>query len=90
LQVLLPQYRGSSNVAIYAVYPSRDFMPAKVNVFIDFLAEKYGVDPYWDRALDLTAITGVAAPSRQSGREKSKTASLAAPAAAQRSTVMPR
>mgnify|MGYP002085773096 CR=1 FL=1 len=39
LKVVLPQYRGSSNVAIYAVYPCRDFMPEKVNVFIEFLAE---------------------------------------------------
>jgi hypothetical protein len=47
LQVVLPQYRGSSNVAIYAVYPCREFMPAKVNVFIEFLAELYGPEPYW-------------------------------------------
>ena len=44
-------------------------MPAKVNVFIDFLADKYGTDPYWDRALDLQAITGMATPAK-SGREK--------------------
>jgi DNA-binding transcriptional LysR family regulator len=56
LQVVLPQYRGSSNVAIYAVYPCRDFMPTKVNVFIDFLSECYGVEPYWDKPLDLERI----------------------------------
>jgi DNA-binding transcriptional LysR family regulator len=38
LEVVLPQYRGSSNMAIYAVYPCRDYLPEKVNVFIDFLA----------------------------------------------------
>ncbi len=52
LKVVMPQYRGSSNLAVYAVYPSRDFMPARVNVFIEFLAELYGPDPYWDRAFD--------------------------------------
>jgi len=35
---VLPQYHGSSQLAIYAVYPSRDFMPAKVHAFIEFLA----------------------------------------------------
>jgi DNA-binding transcriptional LysR family regulator len=88
LQVVLPQYRGSSNVAIYAVYPSRDFMPAKVNVFIDFLADKYGADPYWDRALDLPSITGMAGPAK-SGRDK-VTKSIAADAARdQRAAAVP-
>ncbi|MEM7777872.1 MAG: LysR family transcriptional regulator [Pseudomonadota bacterium] len=53
LRVILPEYRGSSNAAIFAVYPSRDFMPTKVNVFIDFLCELYGVEPSWDKGLDL-------------------------------------
>ncbi len=56
LKVVLPQYRGSSNVAIYAVYPCREFMPAKVNVFIEFLAELYGPEPYWDKGLDLAKL----------------------------------
>jgi len=54
--VVLPQYRGSSNVAVYAVYPCREFMPAKVNVFIEFLAELYGPEPYWDKGLDLAKL----------------------------------
>ncbi|MGI9424660.1 MAG: LysR family transcriptional regulator [Hyphomicrobiaceae bacterium] len=53
LQIVLPQYRGSSNVAIYAVYPSREFMPSKVNVFLEFLTNLYGSTPYWDREFDL-------------------------------------
>jgi DNA-binding transcriptional LysR family regulator len=52
LQIVLPEYRGSSNFAIYAVYPSRDFMPSKVNVFIEHMAEVYGNEPYWE--FDLT------------------------------------
>jgi DNA-binding transcriptional LysR family regulator len=57
LKAVLPQYRGSSNVAIYAVYPCREFMPAKVNVFIEYLAELYGPEPYWDKGLDLAKLT---------------------------------
>lgn len=52
---ILPDYRGSSTMAIHAVYPSRDFMPAKVNVFIEHLAEVYGTEPYWERELNIQA-----------------------------------
>jgi len=58
LKVVLPQYRGSSNVAVYAVYPCREFMPAKTNVFIEFFAEIYGVEPYWDRKVDAAIARG--------------------------------
>ena len=54
---ILPEYRGTASLAIHAVYPSRDFMPAKVNVFIDHLAEIYGTEPYWERDVGLTADT---------------------------------
>lgn len=53
LKVVLPEWRGSDAVAIHAVYPCRDFMPEKVNVFIEYLAEIYGTDPYWNKGLDL-------------------------------------
>ena len=53
LKVVLPEYKGADTVAIYAVYPCRDFMPEKVNVFIEFLAELYGSDPYWEKGVDL-------------------------------------
>ena len=45
LQVVLPKYRGSSAVGIFAVYPCREFMPNKVNVFIEFLNEVYAAHP---------------------------------------------
>ncbi|MFV0369920.1 MAG: LysR family transcriptional regulator [Hyphomicrobiaceae bacterium] len=45
LQVVLPQYRGSPAVGIFAVYPCREFMPNKVNVFIEFLIEAYAANP---------------------------------------------
>lgn len=46
---VLPAYEGSRNVAIHAVYASRRFLPAKVRVFIDYLADLYGPVPYWDQ-----------------------------------------
>lgn len=56
LRVVLPRYRGSRHVAVHAVYPSRRFLPAKVRLFIDFLAGLYGPRPYWDDGLE--ALTG--------------------------------
>lgn len=58
LKIVLPEYRGSSNVAIYAVYPCREFMPAKVNVFIEYLAELYGTEPYWDKGTEFARRVG--------------------------------
>ena len=48
---LFPGYSFHSDVAIYAVYPHRRLLPAKTRVFIDFLAESFGPEPYWDRVL---------------------------------------
>ncbi|MEP0232841.1 LysR family transcriptional regulator [Roseibium sp.] len=52
LKIILPTYRASKDVGLHAVYPSRRFLPAKVRVFIDFLAQLYGHAPYWDEGLD--------------------------------------
>lgn len=52
LRIVLANWRGSPSVAIHAVYPSRRFLAAKVRVFIDFMTELYGQQPYWDRGLD--------------------------------------
>lgn len=78
LKVVLPQYRGSSNVAIYAVYPCREFMPAKVNVFIEFLAELYGAEPYWDKGLDLAKLAPRRAAAKASGTGKRSRAAMPA------------
>ncbi len=48
LQVL-PAWEGSRNLFVSALYPSRQFLPAKVRLFIDYLAGLYGPDPYWER-----------------------------------------
>ncbi len=65
LKIVLPGYRESRRVAVYAVYPSRRFLPARVRVFIDFLAELYGPEPYWDEGLDLKFLD----PKPPAGRE---------------------
>lgn len=38
-------------LSLYAVYLSRRFLSAKVRTFIDFLAERFGPMPYWDKDL---------------------------------------
>ncbi|MEM8796862.1 MAG: LysR family transcriptional regulator [Pseudomonadota bacterium] len=52
LKVVLPNYRGSTNVGVYAIYPSRQYLPTKVRVFLDFLTSLYGGStPYWEKGL---------------------------------------
>lgn len=45
---VLPDFAASRNVAVHAVYPSKQFLPAKVRLFIDYLAELYSPVPYWE------------------------------------------
>ena len=49
LVALLPGFDFATEVAIYAVYPHRRYLPAKTRVFIDFLADSFGPEPYWDK-----------------------------------------
>ena len=49
LQIVLPEYTGSSKNGIFAVYPCREFMPSKVNAFIEFYGEVLEKDPAWHR-----------------------------------------
>ena len=52
LEIVLPRYRASRGVGLFSVYPTRRFLPAKVRVFIDYMASLYGPAPYWDKGLD--------------------------------------
>jgi DNA-binding transcriptional LysR family regulator len=52
LQVVLPEYQGTPKIAIHAVYPSREFVPAKVSALIEFLVHIFGPHPAWDRDID--------------------------------------
>jgi len=53
LKIILPEYQVKTRIGIYAVFPSREFLPIKVRLFIDYLAAIYGPKPYWDEGLDL-------------------------------------
>ncbi len=46
LRSVLAEY-NSRELGIYAVYPSRKYLSAKVRSFIDFLAERFGPNPDW-------------------------------------------
>jgi len=50
LVTILDSYPLAETVAIWAVYPSRAFVPPKTLAFIDFLAAHFGDPPYWDVA----------------------------------------
>jgi DNA-binding transcriptional LysR family regulator len=55
---VLPQYRETPAVAIYAVYPDKQFVPARLRVFIEFLTSTFGQTPYWEEGLDLDRPSG--------------------------------
>jgi len=50
LQALLPGALEQT-LELMALYPHRSRLPAKVRVFVDFLAECFGPRPEWDRGL---------------------------------------
>jgi DNA-binding transcriptional LysR family regulator len=50
LKAVLTDYRVQ-DYGIYAVYPSRKHLTAKVKALIDYLSERYGAEPYWDEWL---------------------------------------
>lgn len=50
LQMVLEDYQ-SLELHIYAVYASRQYLPAKIRVFIDYLKEQINDPPYWDKLL---------------------------------------
>lgn len=54
---VLPEYQGSRSVSISAVFPSREYLPAKVRAFIDYLQSIYGPEPYWDAPKDIKSAT---------------------------------
>ncbi|WP_126456776.1 LysR family transcriptional regulator [Sulfuriflexus mobilis] len=37
---------------IYAIYPQQRFLPRRVRALIDYLAEKFDNDPYWNHAVN--------------------------------------
>lgn len=47
---IMPHYRMAS-MAAFAIYPSRRHLPQRVRMLIDFLAERFGDEPYWDQEM---------------------------------------
>lgn len=45
---VLPQWQ-IPDIAVHAVYPAGRTLPAKTRSFIDFLVERFGPEPYWDK-----------------------------------------
>ena len=58
LQQVLSEY-CPPEIAIYALFPSRKYLSAKVRSFIEFLTENFGDKPEWDS----TGLTTIDAPS---------------------------
>lgn len=56
----LPLEGYASESSVYAVYPQNRHLSPKVRAFVDFLAARFGPEPYWDAALP-TAARAVAA-----------------------------
>ncbi len=52
LEVVLPDY-PLQTTAISAVMPQRRLVPPRVRAFVDFLMERFGDDPPWERGLPL-------------------------------------
>lgn len=49
---ILPDYPLVSTQTLWALYPSSRELAPKVRVFIDWLVERYGPEPYWDQGLE--------------------------------------
>ena len=48
---VLPDWAMASGGAISAVYPAARHLSPKVRVFVDFLVERFGDQPYWDEGV---------------------------------------
>jgi DNA-binding transcriptional LysR family regulator len=51
LTALLEDYPIASDTSVWAVYPSRRNVPAKVTAFVAFMKEHFGSQPHWDSLL---------------------------------------
>ncbi|MGQ9369969.1 LysR family transcriptional regulator [Azospirillum sp. A39] len=47
-----------SESGVYALYPQNRHLSPKVRVFVDFLAGRFGPEPYWDAGLAVAADAG--------------------------------
>jgi DNA-binding transcriptional LysR family regulator len=64
LRVVLPDCRVAES-GIYAVMPQRRLVPLRVRAFVDFLEERFGGVPPWERALSAPAGAGTRPRARR-------------------------
>jgi DNA-binding transcriptional LysR family regulator len=55
LCAVLSKYRAPQ-LSVCALYPPTRHLPVKVRVFIDFLVDRFGNNPYWDKGLQSMKI----------------------------------
>ena len=48
---LMPDWDLSQHMPLYAVYPRYQYLPKKVQAFLDFIREQIGAPVYWDKVL---------------------------------------
>lgn len=48
LQVVLA-HQVTTSLGVYGIFPVRRHLPAKVSLFLDFLAQAWGDPPYWEK-----------------------------------------
>jgi DNA-binding transcriptional LysR family regulator len=53
LVALMPNYPVAVESVVSAQYLNRHFLPPKTQAFIDFFAERFGPQPFWDQGLPL-------------------------------------
>lgn len=49
LVTIMDDYTVVPELNIHAMYPERRHLSPKVRAFVDFLAERFGPEPYWDK-----------------------------------------
>lgn len=47
LQRVMPDYSSSKDSGVFVVFPSVDFVPSRVKMFVDYLDDVFGMDDYW-------------------------------------------
>ena len=57
LEIVLAQHVREP-IAMHAVFPASQHVPARVRAFIDFLVEEFGDEPAWDRKIEAAAKRG--------------------------------
>jgi DNA-binding transcriptional LysR family regulator len=46
---VLPQWRGASDIGVYAAWPRSTIVPVNVKALVVHLSKVYGAIPYWDQ-----------------------------------------